>query len=73
MIGILVIRLFTAYAIPGWATTAMGITSLLFTNALLLATMFVFFVLSGRTSTPFIPLRDFGKFVDSVEWLRAGK
>lgn len=70
IIGIITIRLFTAWAIPGWATTAIGIATLLFTNALLFAVTFVFFTLSNRTTNAFIPARDYEAFVQEVVTLK---
>lgn len=64
--GILFVKLFTALAIPGWATTAIGIAMLLLTNALLLAVSFVFFTLSNRTANCFVPARDYKAFVEHI-------
>jgi hypothetical protein len=64
--GILFVRFSTAWAIPGWATTAVGIATLLFTNALLLAVSFVFFTLSNRTANSFVPIRDYQTFVENI-------
>jgi len=64
--SILCVRLFTLLAIPGWATTAVGIATLLFTNALLLAVSFVFFTLSNRSANCFVPARDYQTFIQDI-------
>jgi len=64
--GILVvvlIRVFTDYAIPGWATYAGGILAIIVVQLLTLATTFTLFVLSNRASVGFIPLRDYKLFI----------
>jgi glycosyltransferase involved in cell wall biosynthesis len=68
--GIIMIRVFTMWAIPGWATVAIGIATLLFTNALLFAVTFVFFTLSNRTTNVFVPARDYEAFVQDVVTLK---
>jgi hypothetical protein len=64
--GILVvvlIRLFTDYAIPGWATYAGGILAIIVVQLVTLAATFTLFVLSNRASVGFIPLRDYKLFI----------
>ncbi len=63
---IVAIRLFTNLAIPGWATTAMGVLSILLVQAVLLATVFSFVTLSGRQGSPFLPRRDYVYYVGRV-------
>jgi glycosyltransferase involved in cell wall biosynthesis len=70
--SILAVKLFTDWAIPGWATMALGIATLLFSNAILLAASFVFFTLSNRTANSFVPARDYQTFVEDVSILRTG-
>lgn len=73
IVGILFVRFFTALAIPGWATTAVGIATLLFTNALLLSVSFVFFTLSSRTVNSFVPARDYQTFVEDIVTCTPGR
>jgi hypothetical protein len=66
------IRLFTALAIPGWATTAAGVSVLVLGQAVLLATVFSFVTLSGRQGSSFLPRRDYVHYVGRVYALEAG-
>ena len=72
IIGIVMIRFLTDWAIPGWATMAVGMATLLFSNALLLAASFVFYALSNRMMNCFVPARDYETFVEDVVVLRKG-
>jgi hypothetical protein len=63
------VRLLTSLAIPGWATSAawlLGLTLLQFIGA---AVFFVFLVLHGRSQPLFIPIRDYGFFIDTSRTL----
>jgi glycosyltransferase involved in cell wall biosynthesis len=69
MAGILVvimIRLFTSQAIPGWATYATGILAIILVQFITIATSFTFMILSTRTNLGFVPVRDYGLFVAEV-------
>jgi polyisoprenyl-phosphate glycosyltransferase len=57
------IRLFTRLAIPGWATSAAGILSIILLNALVLCLIYVIFLLQARNSATFIPARDYEYYV----------
>lgn len=57
------VRLFTTWAIPGWATTAAGILAVVLLNLFTLMTVFVLFVLQSRSMTGFLPIRDWQFFV----------
>ena len=71
--GALVVRLTTSLAIPGWATTTVGLLCVLLTQLVMLSLVFVFMVLSGREGTSFLPTRDYAHFVEGVEplWPKA--
>ncbi|NUQ61353.1 MAG: glycosyltransferase [Pirellulales bacterium] len=69
--AVVYIRIFTAAAIPGWATTAAGILAVLLMNLFSLAMMFVLFVTQSRSHAQFLPVRDWQYFVDSDRWLYA--
>jgi glycosyltransferase involved in cell wall biosynthesis len=69
IVGILVvimIRLFTNEAIPGWATYATGILAIILVQFITIATSFTFFILSTRTNLGFVPMRDYSLFVAEV-------
>lgn len=61
------IRLFTDWAIPGWATYAVIGMSIVGIQAVLLMVVFVFVVLSARNASFFLPSRDYHIFVDRIE------
>lgn len=61
------IRLTTGYAIPGWATNAFGILSLLLVQIGTFMFTFSFLILFTRALSPFIPVRDYRYFVLRIE------
>jgi len=63
---VLVVRMATPLAIPGWATTAAGILVVVLLQAMGFLVMFVFIVLHGRSQPLFIPLRDYPYFIAGV-------
>lgn len=63
LLAVLAIRLFTDWAIPGWATTAGGISLLVLLQLAGIALSFVFALLSARQNASFIPLRDYRWFI----------
>jgi glycosyltransferase involved in cell wall biosynthesis len=63
---VVLIRLFTSRAIPGWATYATGTLVIIMIQLITIATSFTFFMLSSRTSVGFIPVRDYSWFVEDV-------
>jgi polyisoprenyl-phosphate glycosyltransferase len=63
---VVIIRLFTHQAIPGWATYATGTLAIIMIQFITIATSFTFFMLSSRTSLGFVPLRDYPLFVEEV-------
>ncbi|HUN83682.1 MAG TPA: glycosyltransferase [Terracidiphilus sp.] len=63
---IVIIRLFTDKAIPGWATYMAGILAIIMIQFITIATSFTFFMLANRTNLGFIPLRDYALFVEEA-------
>lgn len=61
------VRLFTALAIPGWATYVTGILLIILAQTVVVALALVFTIVSGRAASSFLPLRDAPLFVDYVE------
>lgn len=57
------IRLTTSYAIPGWATSTLGILLLAFLQFAALILNFCFVAMLTRSASPFIPIRDYRYFV----------
>ncbi|MBI4579610.1 MAG: glycosyltransferase [Planctomycetes bacterium] len=66
---VLVIRLLTDLAIPGWATLAAGILFIFLVQSILLSLVFVFVTLQGRNTSTFLPIRDYQYFVGAVRRL----
>jgi len=69
LVGILVVvilRLFTDLAIPGWASFVTLSFFVLLMQAVMMALLFIFIILSNRSNLVFIPGRDYEQFVLSV-------
>jgi glycosyltransferase involved in cell wall biosynthesis len=66
IILVVIVRLFTHQAIPGWATYATGTLAIIMIQFITIATSFTFFMLSSRTNLGFVPLRDYPLFVEEV-------
>ncbi len=65
--AVVVVRLFTSLAIPGWATYSVGLLGLLLLQSVLLAACFSFLILSGRNRAAFLPSRDYVHFLGRRE------
>ncbi len=63
---IVLIRVFTKWGIPGWATFATGILAIIMIQLITIATSFTFFALSSRSNLGFAPLRDSPLFVEET-------
>ncbi len=66
IILVVIIRMFTNRAIPGWATYATGALAIIMIQFITVAASFTFFVLSSRSSLGFVPLRDYSLFVEEA-------
>lgn len=62
-------RLFTAVAIPGWATYGAGLLLILLVQLVGLSFSLVFTLITNRLNIQFLPARDYQFFVDRVESL----
>jgi len=67
--AVLVIRLGTDWAIPGWATTAAGLLLVIVLQMLTVALGLTLLVLFNRNNLSFLPLRDYRYFVGDVRKL----
>jgi glycosyltransferase involved in cell wall biosynthesis len=70
LVGVLTViwlRLFTELAIPGWATSAVGVLSIIGLQGLILSTLASFLVLRTRSGISLIPAIDGSKFIKRVE------
>jgi hypothetical protein len=57
------VRVFTDWAIPGWATYSAGVLAIIFIQLITIATSFTFVVLSNRNNLGFLPQRDYADFI----------
>ena len=63
ILGVVYMKLFTALATPGWATSAAGILFIFMVQALMLFTIAAFNMMSARSIKAVIPLLDAPSFV----------
>jgi hypothetical protein len=61
------IRLFTPFAIPGWASYVVLAFSILLFQAFLISLFLVFVVLTYRTQKHFIPAVEYKNFIAEVK------
>lgn len=64
--AVVAVRFTTTMAIPGWATAATGALIVIFLQAFLMITVFVFITLQGRNVMGFLPIRDHVYFIDKI-------
>jgi glycosyltransferase involved in cell wall biosynthesis len=64
--AVVVTRLATELAIPGWATNTIGILLVILAQAVMIALVLVFMIISNRANMSFLPIRDAGYFMDRV-------
>ena len=57
------VRLFTTLAIPGWATTAMGLLLVLIGQSFVASILVIFATMMNRSQLGFLPIRDYAYFV----------
>ena len=63
----IVFRLTTSFAVPGWTTIVSGFSSVLIFQSFAAALIIVFSVMMNRSSLGFLPLRDYTYFISSCE------
>ena len=63
---VVVIRLLTDLAIPGWATYVVALLLIILIQAVTLSLFFIFLVLSNRDNASFLPERDYVHFISRV-------
>lgn len=65
--AVVVVRLFTDLAVPGWATYTTGLLVVILLQTVTFALLFSFAVLGNRRGAAVLPMRDFHHFVAGVE------
>lgn len=63
MTVVIVIRVSTRLAIPGWATTTLGLLLILMSQALIACFVLVFSIIMNRNQLGFLPVRDYSYFI----------
>jgi polyisoprenyl-phosphate glycosyltransferase len=63
LLTVVIIRLATDMAIPGWATNAFGLLLIILFQAITSSVLFIFIVLNNRLGARFLPVRDYSYFV----------
>jgi hypothetical protein len=66
-ISLLGVKVFSSYAIQGWTTSAMGVVVMVFTQLLVILSLFVIGLLGGRNQYSFMPVRDCEYYFGRVE------
>jgi glycosyltransferase involved in cell wall biosynthesis len=66
IVASVIVRLMTAWAIPGWASSTVGLLLVLLGQAVMAAFVFSFMILGARHGSTFLPRRDYSFFVGSV-------
>jgi hypothetical protein len=67
IIAVIVVRLFTNRAIPGWATYTVGTLTVILIQLIMISGTFTFTMLSNRINLNFVPLRDYCFFVAETQ------
>ncbi len=70
--GVVAIRIFTNFAIPGWATTAGGILGIILVQALTLSMIASFLALSARSGVLTVPASDAERFIERRKVIAVG-
>jgi polyisoprenyl-phosphate glycosyltransferase len=71
--AVVMIRILTDWAIPGWASLLGGMLAVLTVQLLASVTIFSFVVLASRDSLSFLPSRDYAHFVQGIVRIDAGE
>jgi len=67
LLSVIAVRLFTSWAIPGWATYATGILLVILVQMSLVVLVFIFVILASRDRVNFIPARDYVHLAGAVQ------
>lgn len=64
---VLTIKFFSSFAIPGWATSAVGLLVIILFQSMLLSMISSFIILGMRSHSNVIPSKDVSGFIESIE------
>ena len=65
LVTTMLMKFFTDFAIPGWATNLSGILGIVLLNLFLLAIFSVLMMLNSRDRLSFLPMRDWQYFIET--------
>ena len=71
IVAAIVIRVATSLAIPGWATTVVGVFSILLVQMVVAVAVTALSILAGRSGRPFVPKYDCAQFIAGRERIDA--
>ncbi|MDE3166166.1 MAG: glycosyltransferase [Acidobacteriota bacterium] len=66
---IVIVRLATRLAIPGWATYTAGLVLVLAVQMMAISFSLLFTLIANRTANSFVPRRDYALFIDRIDCL----
>lgn len=66
LLAVFTLRTFTDIVVPSWAIISSGILLILFLQISATAASFLFYILTNRNTSSFIPLRDYSLYIDKV-------
>jgi hypothetical protein len=69
LVAVVVVRLATDLAVPGWATYSAGLSLILLVQAIMLAFVFSAMILGARHGSTFLPRRDYAYYIKGVREL----
>lgn len=61
------IKLFTALAIPGWASSTIGIFTIIFIQSIMISIFILFIILANKSNRMFIPAKHYKDFILKIE------
>jgi glycosyltransferase involved in cell wall biosynthesis len=67
IIAVIVIKLTTTLAIPGWTSYIVTLFFIILMQAVMISLFFIFVVLGGRNNPSFLPQRDYHYFVSGIQ------
>jgi hypothetical protein len=70
IVGVLIVRMATPWAMPGWATSAIGLSCVLLLQAFVIVLAFIAIAISSRKSHFFFPLQQYNILIDDVYRIR---
>ncbi len=70
ILGVFFLRMATPWAIPGWATTVVGISCVILLQSFLIVLAFISLAINSRKSHFFFPLQQYRILIDDVRLIR---